>query len=114
MKYVIIGASAAGINGAENLRALDKNAEITLISKDTEIYSRCILHHYIGNMRDVEGINFVDKDFFQKNNINWMKGREVTSLDEVNKTITLDNNEVVTYDKVLIASGSRPFFPPIE
>ncbi|MGL4210040.1 MAG: NAD(P)/FAD-dependent oxidoreductase, partial [Cetobacterium somerae] len=114
MKYVIIGASAAGINGAENLRALDKNVDITLISKDTDIYSRCILHHYIGGMRDLEGINFVDKDFFEKNNINWLKGREVISLNEKEKTITLDNNEVVSYDKVLIASGSRPFFPPIE
>ena len=114
MKYVIIGASAAGINGAENLRSLDKNADITLISKDTDIYSRCILHHYIGGMRDVDGINFVDKDFFEKNNINWIKGREVISLNEKEKTITLDNNEVVSYDKVLIASGSRPFFPPIE
>lgn len=114
MKYVIIGASAAGINGAENLRTLDKNADITLISKDTNIYSRCILHHYIGGMRDVDGINFVDKDFFEKNNINWLKGREVISLNENEKTITLDNNEVVSYDKVLIASGSRPFFPPIE
>ncbi|MGL5428258.1 MAG: NAD(P)/FAD-dependent oxidoreductase [Cetobacterium sp.] len=114
MKYVIIGASAAGINGAENLRALDKAAEIVLISKDTEVYSRCILHHYIGNMRDVEGINFVDKDFFEKNRINWKKGREVTALDEVSKVITLDNGETVSYDKVLIATGSRPFFPPIE
>lgn len=114
MKYVIIGASAAGINGAENLRALDKNGDITLISKDTHVYSRCILHHYIGEMRDVEQIDFVDKDFFTKNNINWLKGREVISLDENKKTITLDNNEVVSYDKVLIASGSRPLFPPIE
>lgn len=114
MNYVIIGASAAGINGAENLRSLDKNANITLISKDTHIYSRCILHHYIGEIRDLDEINFVDKDFFEKNNINWLKGREVISLDEKEKNIILDNNEIIPYDKVLIASGSRPFFPPIE
>ncbi|WP_418966063.1 NAD(P)/FAD-dependent oxidoreductase [Cetobacterium sp.] len=114
MNYVIIGASAAGINGAENLRSLDKNANITLISKDTYIYSRCILHHYIGEIRDLDEINFVDKDFFEKNNINWLKGREVISLDEKEKNIILDNNEIIPYDKVLIASGSRPFFPPIE
>lgn len=114
MKYVIIGASAAGINGAENLRSLDKNANITLISKDSNIYSRCILHHYIGEIRDLDGINFVDKNFFEKNNINWLKGREVISLNEKEKTITLDNNEIVSYDKILIASGSRPAFPPIE
>ena len=31
MKYVVIGASAAGINGAENLRRMDPNGEITVI-----------------------------------------------------------------------------------
>ena len=40
MKYVVLGASAAGINGVGQLRALDSNAQITLISKDDKIYSR--------------------------------------------------------------------------
>ena len=45
--YVVVGASAAGINGAKTLRELDKDAEIILVSKDEYVYSRCILHHYI-------------------------------------------------------------------
>ena len=46
MKYVVLGSSAAGINGIRELRKLDKESEIILISKDREIYSRCILHQY--------------------------------------------------------------------
>ena len=52
MRYVVIGASAAGISGAKTLRELDKDAEIVLVSKDENVYSRCILHHYISNHRD--------------------------------------------------------------
>ena len=37
--YIILGASAAGISGLSELRKLDKDAEITLISKDDKIYS---------------------------------------------------------------------------
>ena len=73
MKYVVLGASAAGISGVRELRNIDKDAEITLISKDDKIYSRCILHHYISNHRDVEALNFTGKDFFEKYNINWKK-----------------------------------------
>ncbi|MGL4848333.1 MAG: FAD-dependent oxidoreductase, partial [Clostridium sp.] len=51
MRYVVIGASAAGISGAKTLRELDKDAEIVLISKDEYVYSRCILHHYIEGIR---------------------------------------------------------------
>ena len=53
MRYVVIGASAAGISGAKTLRELDKEAEIILVSKDENVYSRCILHHYISNHRYV-------------------------------------------------------------
>ncbi|WP_297597923.1 FAD-dependent oxidoreductase [uncultured Cetobacterium sp.] len=114
MRYVIIGASAAGINGAENLRRLDKKNEIILISEDEKIYSRCILHHYISSIRTVEELNFVDEDFFEKNNIKWLKNKKVIALSDEKKEITLSDGEIVKFDKVLIASGSTPFIPPIE
>ena len=82
MRYVVIGASAAGISGAKTLRELDKEAEIILVSKDENVYSRCILHHYISNHRDVDALNFTSKDFFEENNITWMKGLEVKALND--------------------------------
>ncbi len=45
MKYVIIGASAAGISAVKTLRKLDKDSQIVMISKDDRVYSRCLLHH---------------------------------------------------------------------
>ncbi len=114
MRYVVIGASAAGISGAKTLRSLDKDAEIILISKDENVYSRCILHFYISNHRNVEELDFSSDDFFEKNNIKWMKGLEVVSLDDRVKNITLSNGEVVTYDKVMICAGASAFIPPVE
>jgi NADPH-dependent 2,4-dienoyl-CoA reductase/sulfur reductase-like enzyme len=58
-KYVVIGSSAAGTNGVRELRKRDANAEITLISKDKDIYSRCILHAYLGGHRTKERLRFV-------------------------------------------------------
>lgn len=52
--YVILGASAAGINAAKTLRDLDLDSNITVISKDENVYSRCMLHHVISNHRTVE------------------------------------------------------------
>lgn len=114
MKYIVIGASAAGISGAKTLRELDKNAEITLISKDENVYSRCILHHYISDHRDIKRLNFTDENFFEENNINWIKGVEVKSVDDTKKTITLSNEKELNYDKLLICSGASSFIPPVE
>ncbi|ATD55136.1 NAD(P)/FAD-dependent oxidoreductase [Clostridium chauvoei] len=114
MRYIVIGASAAGISGAKTLRELDRSAEIILVSKDTNVYSRCILHHYISDHRNIEQLNFTDEDFFTENNINWIKGVEVVSVNEDKQTILLSNDEVLEYDKLLIASGASAFIPPIE
>ena len=77
MRYVVIGASAAGISGAKTLRELDKNAEIVLISKDENVYSRCILHHFLDGRREIEALDFTPKNFFEMYNIKWIKGVEV-------------------------------------
>ena len=114
MRYVVIGASAAGISGAKTLRELDKDAEIILVSKDENVYSRCILHHYISNHRDVEALNFTGKNFFEDNNITWIKGVEVKSLNDDVQTLELSNGESLSYDKLLVCSGASAFIPPVE
>lgn len=114
MRYVIIGASAAGINAAKTLRELDKQSEIVIISKDTDVYSRCMLHHVISGSRDLEKIAFIDKDFFSKNDIKWIKGIEVKDININEKIVVLANNTVEKYDKLLIASGASSFIPPVK
>lgn len=113
MRYVIIGSSAAGVNGARELRRLDKECEIVLISRDKEIYSRCILHHYLGGERTLEQLSFAEPDFAGRFGIQWMKGRTCVGLDRREKTVILDHRENVAYDKLLIASGSHTYLPPI-
>ena len=112
MRYVVIGASAAGISGVKTLRELDKEAEIILVSKDENVYSRCILHHYISNHRDIDALNFTDKKFFEDNNITWIKGVEVKSIDDKAQSLELSNGETLTYDKVMLCTGASAFIPP--
>ncbi|GCD08482.1 NAD(P)/FAD-dependent oxidoreductase [Clostridium tagluense] len=114
MKYVIIGASAAGINAAKTLRILDKDAEITLISKDTKVYSRCMLHYVISGSKTEEDICFTEDDFFNKYEINWISGKKIIGINIYNKFLTTDDERIVTFDKLLIASGADSFIPPIK
>jgi nitrite reductase (NADH) large subunit len=48
VRYLILGASAAGLNAAQTIRELDSGGEITVLSVDREIYSRCLLPGLIG------------------------------------------------------------------
>ena len=69
MEYVILGAGAAGITAAKTIRKADSEGKITVISTDTQVHSRCMLHKYLSHERDAAGISFVDPDFFEKNQI---------------------------------------------
>lgn len=111
--YLILGASAAGINAAKTLRDLDLDSNITVISKDEKVYSRCMLHHVISNHRTVEEINFVEDNFMENNNIYWIKNKSVKSIDTKNKKVVIEGQEL-DYDKLLIATGASAFIPPIR
>ena len=113
-KYVVIGSSAAGVNGIRELRKYDKDAEIVLISKDKDIYSRCILHEYLAGKRSIERLRFVEKDFETLYRVNWKKGVEAVGLDREAKEVILNDGTRENYDKLLIATGSHTFFPPIK
>lgn len=115
MNYVVLGASAAGINAIKVLRELDEKANITLISKDEHIYSRCMLHHIISEHRTLDSLNFVETKFDEKYNISWKKSCTVNNIDIENKEVSIiETGEKVKYDKLLIATGASSSIPPIK
>lgn len=114
MRYVVIGASAAGISGIRELRKIDKSSEIILISKDKEIYSRCILHHYLSGHRTIPKLNFVEENFEELHHIEWIKGKACTQVKPEEKKVILEDGQEVSYDKLLIATGSHTFIPPVK
>lgn len=114
MRYVVLGASAAGINGVRQLRKQCPEAEIILVSKDGSIYSRCILHHYLGNMRTKEELCFAEDDFEDRYKTDWRKGVTCTGLDDKEKQVFLSDGTSIAYDRLLIATGSHTLLPDVK
>lgn len=66
MEYVILGAGAAGITAARIIRKADSQGNITMLSTDTQVHSRCMLHKFLSHERTAEGLNFAETDFLRK------------------------------------------------
>jgi len=112
MKHLIIGAGAAGITAAKTIRSLRPEDEIVILTEDSHIVSRVMLHKYINDERNIESLSFVEEDFLDKNQIGWLGGQKVTHVDPVSKKVTT-NQTTFSYDKLLIAPGAKSTIPPI-
>lgn len=113
MKIVIIGASAAGISAAKTIKVSEPETEVVIISREDSVHSRCMLHKFLGHQRDAKGISFIADDFFETTGITWLNNTTVISLDPDYKTVTTHDNQTISYDKLLIATGAGYFIPPI-
>lgn len=111
-RFVIIGAGAAGITAAQTLRLYRPEDMIVIISTDEKVHSRCMLHKFLGGERDAQGINFVEPDFFEKNDIVHISCETVSKIDTEEKTVQYGGYSM-PYDKLLIATGAGFFVPPI-
>ncbi|MDR0490810.1 MAG: FAD-dependent oxidoreductase [Oscillospiraceae bacterium] len=112
MTHVIIGSGAAGMAAAGTIREIDPAAQITIISGDDAIYSRCLLHHYISGDRAGDKMSFVQDGFFDKYGVGWITGQTVTAIDTENKYVAYGDARV-NYDRLLIATGSNSSIPPV-
>ena len=114
MKHIIIGAGPCGVIAAETLRKSNPVADITLIGDEpVPPYSRMAIPYLLIENIGEEGTYLRSTEHYEKQNINYLNHR-VASVDTDEKTLTLDDDSTITYDKLLIASGSYPVSPPIE
>ena len=122
MRYVFIGAVAAGTSAAAKASRNDRNGEFVLYERDSFIsYSSCGMPYYLGGeFKSREELAPRDEAYFKSAYGTEVKTRhEVLSINPKDKTIEvrrLDNGEIFTdhYDKLVIATGASAYVPQVE
>lgn len=115
MEYVIIGNSTAGIAAAESIRKLDQAGSITILSDEAfPTYGRPLISYFLLGKTDAAHMNYRPADFYRKNNIRTMFSVRAEHIYTAKKQVLLQGGKKVKYDKLLVATGSRPFVPPME
>ena len=115
MQYVIIGNSTAAVAAAEKIRAIDTAGSITMISDEPyHTYGRPLISYYLLGKTDAERMKYRPSDFYERNRIDTIFSTRVEKIDAEKKKVILSNGKKMGYDKLLVATGSRPFNPPME
>jgi NADH oxidase (H2O2-forming) len=117
-KVVIIGGGAAGIDVLELLLRGCKDSgkmEITLLKKEDEgFFSMCGLPYALQGTYSTTLLNLFKPDFYRDEGVDFRTSVEVTGIDLKENHVLLSSGERISYDFLVIATGSLPVIPPIK
>jgi NADPH-dependent 2,4-dienoyl-CoA reductase/sulfur reductase-like enzyme len=114
MHHVILGAGPAGVIAAETIRKHAPDDQITIVGDEAEPpYSRMAIPYLlIGNVKESGTYLRKSLTHYADLRIDQVGGR-ATAVDAAARTVTLDNGTALSFDRLLIATGSHPVRPPI-
>ena len=115
MHYVMIGNSIASTACIQAIRILDQEGRITVIGEeDHPCYSRPLISYLLMGKTDEKHMAYRSQAFYDENKVTVLQGSRASSIDKEAKTVTLETGMNIPYDKLLLATGSSPFIPPIK
>ncbi|MDO8671157.1 MAG: FAD-dependent oxidoreductase, partial [Dehalococcoidia bacterium] len=109
VKHLIIGSGPAGLRAAEEIRSLSKDDEIVIVTGDSRPpYYRYYLPDVVAGTKDEDKLPIHPPEFYDEQRIGLVLGKEVISLKSKDKSVGLADGSRLTYDRLLISTGSFP------
>ncbi|CAM3014282.1 FAD-dependent oxidoreductase [Hathewaya histolytica] len=114
-KICILGNGASGYYAAESIRKRNKTCNITIFSEEEEVaYYRPALSELLGDDKVNNNFYLSSKEWYNENNIDLRLGVKVEKVNTIYKKLILKDGVEVSYDRLILANGSRNFMPLIK
>ena len=106
--YLIIGGSAAGTTAAENIRNLDGNCSIGIITEEPHrLYSRILIPHYLKDRIPQDRLFLKTPQFYQEKNIQLITATRVLGVQPLKRVVGTSSGKEYSYNKLLLATGGK-------
>ncbi|MEK8088064.1 nitrite reductase large subunit NirB [Aquabacterium sp. A3] len=114
MKIVVVGHGMVGHKFLESLAESGlPGAQVTVLCEEPRpAYDRVHLSEYFSG-KTAEDLSLVEPGFFDRTGFDLRLASRAASIDRRTKTVTTVDGEQIAYDKLVLATGSNPFVPPI-
>ena len=112
---VIVGNGMVGHKFLELMVQKDVSQEwnlVTFCEESRVAYDRVNLSGYFSG-KTAADLTLVQPGYYQNNQVEIHIGDRITSIDRANKVVKSANGKEINYDKLVLATGSYPFVPPI-
>ena len=111
-KIVVVGNGMVGHHFVDEM-AKHEGYEITVLSAEDRLaYDRVHLSEYFSG-KTAEDLAMTSPAYYNEIGVNFFTNAKVTHIDKAAKEVTTESGETYAYDKLVMATGSYPFVPPI-
>lgn len=114
-KLVVVGNGMAGMRAVEELLKIAPDMyDITVFGDEPyPNYNRIMLSPVLANEQTIDDIILNSREWYAEHNITLHTSARVNKIDRKARTVTTENGLTVEYDRLLLATGSKPFILPI-
>lgn len=113
--YLIIGNGVAGTTAAENIRKLDKAGKMTIVTEEsTSFYYRMRLPEFISGDLAEDKLIAKSDQWYKDQGIDLKLNTRIQGANPGKKAVVTQGNQEIPYDRLLVATGSRSFIPPMK
>ena len=116
MKLVLVGNGLAGMRCLEDLLDMAPDRyEVTVIGEEPwGNYNRIMLSPVLSGDKSIEDIMLHPHAWYSDKGIHFIAGDAAVKIDRPRKQVHTEKGIVVDYDRLILATGSKPFIPPIK
>lgn len=112
LRYLIVGGSAAGVACANLIKERQPSADLLVITDEPDMpYFRPMIPYVLIGKKTANDISMLGNGPYRQSVIKAETSTRCVSVNPKDKTIVTDKGDYISYDKLLIATGSRPFIP---
>jgi NAD(P)H-nitrite reductase large subunit len=112
--YLIVGNSAAGVNAAAAVREMDGRGSMAVFSEeDADAYSRPLISYLVAGEADRRKMAYRPPSFYRELGVDLFRGVGVLEVDYEGRRVRTSERRSVGWKKLLLATGSSPFIPPV-
>lgn len=117
IKLVVVGNGMAGARALEEILRRDRSEQFDVTVFGDEPYgnyNRILLSNVLAGIEDTSEIYLNPVAWYAENDIDLRAGVRVVRIDRFARVVHAEDGTSMHYDRLMIATGSRSFFPPVE